>query len=307
MDRDRQNALTIFDRRALRQHRARAAGRTGFDFLFTEAAERLVDRLDDVSRRFPVAVDLGCRDGVLARCLAGHDKIEHLIQADLSPEFAARATGARLAADPELLPFATGSVDLVVSALALHWVNDLPGALLQLRRALKPDGLLLVSMLGGETLAELRQSLMSAELAEEGGASPRVSPFAELRDLGGLLQRAGFAMPVVDSDVLTATYTDALALMRDLRGMGESNVVAERRRSFTRRGTLARAAALYEAQFAGTDGRIPASFEIITLTAWAPHQDQPKPLRPGSAQTRLATALGTAEQPAGEKPGPAKN
>jgi len=303
---DRQNPLTVFDRRALRQHRARAAGRDGFDFLFTEAAERLVDRLDDVSRRFPIALDLGCRDGILARCLAGSDKIGRLILADLAPEFLARATGPRVAADPEALPFAPGSLDLVVSALALHWVNDLPGALLQLRQALKPDGLLLVSLLGGETLAELRQSLMSAELAEEGGVSPRVSPFAELRDLGGLLQRAGFAMPVVDSDVLTATYPNALALMRDLRGMGESNAVAERRRAFTRRGTLAQAAALYASAFAHADGRIPASFEIITLTAWAPHQDQPKALRPGSAQTRLAAALGTIEQPAGEKPGSSK-
>ena len=304
---DRPNPLTVFDRRALRQRRDRAAARSGFDFLFTEAAERLVDRLDDVNRRFPVALDLGCRDGVLVRCLAGRDKIEHLIQADLSPEFLARAAGLRLAADPEALPFAPGSLDLVASALALHWVNDLPGALLQLRRALKPDGLLLVSLLGGETLTELRQSLMSAELAEEGGVSPRVSPFAELRDLGGLLQRAGFTMPVVDSDLLTATYPDALALMRDLRGMGESNAVVERRRAFTRRGTLARATALYAAQFALPDGRIPARFEIITLTAWAPHQDQPKPLRPGSAQTRLADALGTTEQPAGEKSGRPKS
>jgi SAM-dependent methyltransferase len=317
---DRQNPLVIFDRRTLRQRHARAAARSGFDFLFREAAERLVDRLGDVNRRFPVALDLGCRDGILARCLAGSDKTEagsdkteagsdkigHLIQADLSPEFLVRTAGMRLAADPEFLPVAPGSLDLVVSSLALHWVNDLPGALLQLRRALKPDGLLLVSMLGGETLTELRQSLMSAELAEEGGVSPRVSPFAEMRDLGGLLQRAGFTMPVVDSDVLTATYSDALALMRDLRGMGETNVVAERRRAFTRRGTLARAAALYEAEFALPDGRIPASFEIITLTAWAPHQDQPKPLRPGSAQTRLATALGATEQPAGEKSAPSK-
>jgi len=206
----------------------------------------------------------------------------------------------RLAAEPEALPFAPGSFDAVLSVLALHWVNDLPGALLQLRRALKPDGLLLVSLLGGETLSELRQALMTAEFAEEGGVSPRVSPFAELRDLGGLLQRAGFAMPVVDSDRLTVTYPDALALMRELRGMGESNAVAERRRSFTRRVTLARATALYGEMFGLPDGRVPASFEIVTLTAWAPHESQPQPLRPGSATTRLAAALGTDEQPAGD-------
>jgi SAM-dependent methyltransferase len=212
----------------------------------------------------------------------------------------------RLAAEPEFLPFAPGSFDAVLSVLLLHWVNDLPGALLQLRRALKPDGLLLVSLLGGETLDELRQCLMEAELAEEGGISPRVSPFAELRELGGLLQRAGFAMPVVDSDRLIATYPDALALMRELRLMGEGNATAERRRSFSRRGTLLRAAALYAEKFAGSDGRIPASFEIVTLTAWVPHESQPLPLRPGSAKTRLATALGSVEQSAGDKATPGR-
>jgi NADH dehydrogenase [ubiquinone] 1 alpha subcomplex assembly factor 5 len=297
--------IAVFDRRLLRQRRDRAAGRDGFDFLFAEAAEQLLDRLDDVSRKFPLALDLGCRGGILTRRLAGRGGIERLVQADPSPRFAARAAGLRLAAEPEALPFAPASFDAVLSALALHWVNDLPGALLQLRRALRPDGLLLVSLLGGATLTELRQALMEAELAEEGGASPRVSPFAELRDLGGLLQRAGFALPVVDSDILTVTYPDALALMRDLRGMGESNAVAERRRRFTRRATLARAAALYASRFAQPDGRIAATFEIITLTAWAPHQDQPKPLRPGSGQTPLAAALGVVEQAAGDKAGPA--
>jgi NADH dehydrogenase [ubiquinone] 1 alpha subcomplex assembly factor 5 len=293
--------FTVFDSRTLRQRRDRAAARTGFGFLFEEAAERLADRLDDLTRRFPFALDLGCRDGLIARHLKGRGGIERLVAADPSPGFAAAADGARLAADPEFLPFAAGSFDLVLSALALHWVNDLPGALLQLRHALKPDGLLLVSLLGGETLHELRHALMAAELEQEGGISPRVSPFADPRDLAGLLQRAGFAMPVVDSDLLTATYPDALALMRDLRGMGESNAVAERRRSFTRRATLAKAAALYAAQFGGTDGRVTASFQIITLTAWAPHESQPKPLRPGSATARLADALGTTEHLAGDK------
>jgi NADH dehydrogenase [ubiquinone] 1 alpha subcomplex assembly factor 5 len=292
--------IAVFDRRAVRVRRDRAARRVGFDFLFAEAAERLLDRLEDIDRRFPVVLDLGCRDGSLARTRGERGGIEHLVQLDASPAFAARTAGARLAAEAEALPFAPGSFDAVLSVLALHWVNDLPGALLQLRRALKPDGLLLVSLLGGDTLSELRQAFMAAELAEEGGVSPRVSPFAELRDLGGLLQRAGFAMPVVDSDRLTVTYADALALMRELRGMGESNAVAERRRSFTRRTTLARAAAIYGERFGQPDGRIPANFEIITLTAWAPHESQPQPLRPGSATTRLASALGTDEQPAGD-------
>jgi SAM-dependent methyltransferase len=292
--------IAVFDRRALRQRRNRAAARVGDDFLFVEAADRLADRLDDVSRRFDLALDLGCRDGVLARRLAGSGRIGQIVQADLSPAFAARTAGLRLAAEPEFLPFAPASFDLVLSALALHAVNDLPGALLQLRRALKPDGLLLVSRLGGDTLAELRQAWLEAELEEEGGASPRVAPFAALPDLGGLLQRAGFALPVADADTVVATYPDALALMRDLQRMGESNALAERRRSFTRRATLARAAARYAEACAGPDSRVAARFEIVTLTAWAPHASQPKPLRPGSAQARLADALGTTEQPAGD-------
>jgi NADH dehydrogenase [ubiquinone] 1 alpha subcomplex assembly factor 5 len=296
--------ITIFDRSALRTNRDRAAGTNSVDFLFTEAAERLLDRLEDIDRRFSVALDLGCRGGTLGRIAAGRGGIEFLVQADPSPLFAARPGGTRLAAEPEFLPFAPASFDAVLSALLLHWANDLPGALLQLRHALRPDGLLLVSLLGGETLSELRECLMAAELAEEDGVSPRVSPFAELRDLGGLLQRAGFAMPVVDSDRLTVTYPDALALMRELRAMGEANAAVERRRSFSRRATLLRAAALYGERFGQSDGRIPASFEIVTLTAWAPHESQPQPLRPGSAKVRLAAALDADEQSAGEKAGP---
>ncbi len=234
--------IIVFDRAAQRAKRDRAAAATGVDFLFSEAAERLLDRLEDIDRRFPVALDLGCRDGMLGRALAGRGGIEFLVQADPSPLFAARSAGTRLAAEPEFLPFAPASFDAVLSTLLLHWANDLPGALLQLRRALRPDGLLLVSLLGGETLSELRACLMEAELAEEGGVSPRVSPFAELRDLGSLMQRAGFAMPVVDSDRLTVTYPDALALMRELRLMGEGNTAVERRRSFSRRATLLLAA-----------------------------------------------------------------
>jgi NADH dehydrogenase [ubiquinone] 1 alpha subcomplex assembly factor 5 len=298
--------IIVFDRPALRAKRDRAAAGGGFHFLFAEAVERLLDRLEDIDRRFPVALDLGCRDGALARGLAGRGGIQFLVQADPSPRFVAQAAGTRLAADPEFLPFAPASFDIVLSVLLLHWVNDLPGALLQLRRALKPDGLLLVSLLGGETLGELREALMGAELAEEGGISPRISPFADGRDLGGLLQRAGFAMPVVDSDRLTATYPDALALMRELRFMGEGNAVVERRRNFTRRATLLRAAALYSERFGQADGRIPASFEIVTLTGWAPHASQPQPLRPGSARTRLAAALGSIEQPAGDKARPGR-
>jgi NADH dehydrogenase [ubiquinone] 1 alpha subcomplex assembly factor 5 len=296
--------IAVFDRRAVRQHRQRAAAvPRAADFLVAEAAERLADRLDDIARRFPLALDLGCRDGVLARVLRGRGGIETLLHADTVLDYARQAPAPALVAEAEALPIKPGSLDLVLSTLELHWTNDLPGALLQLRQALKPDGLLLASLFGGETLAQLRRVLMEAELAEEGGAGPRVSPFADIRDLGQLLQRAGFALPVVDSDTLTVTYADALALMRDLRAMGESNAVCERRRGFTRRATLLGAARLYAELFAGTDGRIPASFEIVTLTAWAPHESQQRPLRPGSAAARLAAALGSTERSAGEKAG----
>jgi SAM-dependent methyltransferase len=302
----------IFDRRVLRRHRDRAAaGIAGHDFLIREVAERLLDRLEDIRRRFPLALDLGCRHGVVAELLGGRGGIETLVQADLSPAMTrlAASRGGRglaapaLVADEEALPFAEASLDLVLSVLSLHWVNDLPGSLLQIGRALKPDGLLLAAMIGGDSLKELREALMRAEMEIEDGVSPRVSPLADLRDMGGLLQRAGFALPVADLDSVTVTYPSALALMRDLRGMGESGSDRNRRRSMTRRATLLRAAAIYEETYADAAGRIPATFEILYLTGWAPHSAQPRALRPGSAQTRLAEALDSAEQSAGERPG----
>src|SRR6266700_1547172 len=302
--------INIFDRTCQRQHRARAAVLGPSTFLIDRAAEDLSDRLAAVLRRFDYVLDLGTPTDAARRALAASGKVGTVISADVSAGSPASrhlhasggASQARLvvAADEEALPFHDGSFDLVVSALALQFVNDLPGALVQIRRALKPDGLMLAALAGGETLTELRQAFATAESEIEGGLSPRVAPFADLRDLGGLLQRAGFAMPVVDSDRLTVTYPDALALMRELRGMGESNTAVERRRSFSRRGTLLRAAVLYAEKFGQADGRIPASFEIVTLTAWAPHESQPRPLRPGSATRRLADALGSVEQPAGD-------
>ncbi len=302
----------IFDRRGLRRQRDRAAkGLTDYGFLFREIGERLADRLDDITRRFPCALDLGCRDGGLADRVSGHGGIERLVQCDLSPAMATKAstrpqaagrTVAALCADEEFMPFAPASFDLVLSNFALHWVNDLPGCLLQIRRILRPDGLLLAALPGGGTLGELRASLTAAELDEEGGASPRVSPFVELRDAGALLQRAGFALPVVDCDTLTVTYADAIALMRDLRGMGEGNAVRTRRRAFTRRSTLAAAAADYGRRWAQADGRLPATFQILYLTAWAPHPSQQQPLRPGTARARLADALETAEIAPERKP-----
>lgn len=300
--------LRVFDLRALRRHRARASRRAeAADFLFAESAERLTDRLDDVARRFPLALDLGSRHGVLARALGARGGIEMLVRADRTLELLRQGPepARAVVVEAEALPFAPGSFDLVLSNLDLHWVNDLPGALAQLRRMLKPDGLLLAALLGGGTLGELRRALLDAELAEEQGASPRVSPFADPADLGALLQRAGFALPVVDSDIIEVTYPDAFALMRDLRAMGETNAVVERRRRFTRRATLMRAATAYGALFGRADGRIPATFEIVTLTAWAPHESQPKPLPRGSAKTRLAAALEAADpRPAGGNKSP---
>ena len=265
--------IAPFDRRAVRHHRDRAARAfRRHDFLFAEVAERLADRLDDIRRRFPLALDLGCHDGVMARAIKGRGGIETLVQMDLSPGMAGRAArfGPAFAGDEEALPVRVGSVDAVLSCLSLHWVNDLPGALIQARRALKPDGLFLAAMLGAGTLSELRAALLESEIAGSGGASPRISPFAELRDAAALLQRAGFALPVADLDRITVSYESAAGLLTDLRGMGEANALADRSRRFMRRGLLGRTCALYEARCAGGDARIPASFTVLYLTAWAP-------------------------------------
>ncbi len=297
-------AMLVFDRSILRQRRARAAARlAGHDFLFRAGAERLADRLDDMRGSFARVLELGAHGAILREAIGARAGAGLYAVADMAEPLARAARGLRVVADEEALPFADGAFDLVVANLGLHWINDLPGALIQMRRCLRPDGLLLASMLGGRTLEELRACLLAAEAEVAGGASPRVSPFADARDAGGLLQRAGLALPVVDADLLTASYPDALALMRDLRGMGESNAAIDRRRAFTRREVLLRAAAIYAERFGGPDGRVRASFEILTLTAWAPAPSQPRPLRPGSAAARLADALGAVEKPAGERAG----
>jgi SAM-dependent methyltransferase len=293
---------TIFDRPLLRAHQRRARARGAATFLVDHVAAELAERLAAVLRIFDVAVDLGTPTDALRRALAGTDKIGTLIAAE--PSAGARdGEFLRVAADEEALPFADASLDLVVSALALQWVNDLPGTLVQIRRALKPDGLLMAAMLGGDTLIELREAFASAESEIEGGLSPRVAPFADLRELGALMQRAGFALPVVDSDRLTVRYESAFALMRDLRAMGATNVLAERRRAPLRRATLMRMAEIYAERFADADGRVRATFEIAWLSGWSPHESQQKPLKPGSASQRLADALGAKEVPAGEKTG----
>ena len=297
----------IFDRRLLIERRNRvAAGAAEHDFLLARVADDIVERLGAITRRFPVVLNLGAYHGLLGRRLRRLPGVELVIDAEPAARLLAQCDGPRVQADEEALPFADQSLDLVVSGLALQFVNDLPGALVQVRRALKPDGLLLAGMLGGATLGELRASLLLAEEELEGGASPRVAPFADVRDLGSLLQRAEFALPVVDADTVTVTYPDALALMRDLRAMGATNVLNARRKLPLRRATLARAIAVYGERFGLPDGRVPATFEIMTLTGWAPHESQQKPLRPGSARARLAEALGTEERPAGEAAGPEK-
>jgi len=274
----------LFDRRAWRLHRARAHRAATVDFLHHEVNERLIDRLDLIAREFPDVLDLGARDLSLSRALAERAGAIRVVSAEPAIPHLSKGTPPRgmplVAADPELMPFGEASFDLVASSLALHWTGDLPGTLVQLRHILKPDGVLLAAMLGGSTLVELRTALFEAELAEEGGVSPRVSPTTGLADAAALLQRAGFAMPVADSETITVSYPDMLALMRDLRGMGETNALTARRRGFLRRATLARAGSIYAERFADADGRIKATFEVLFLTGWAPHPSQAQP-RPG--------------------------
>ncbi len=295
-----------FDRRAVRLHRDRAAaGFEDHDFLFRETAARLTDRLGDIRRDFSTILDLGCHGGGLGPALTTRFPGAAITQCDLSPAMARRARSANglasLCADEEALPFGPARFDLVASNLSLHWVNDLPGALIQIKQALMPDGLFLACLLGGATLHQLRDALMNAELTVEGGASPRVSPFADVRDGGDLLARAGFALPVADLDTIDVSFASPLALMRDLCAMGESNAVAARRKAVARRETLMEAARLYPVQDA-TTGRIAANFDVVWLAGWAPGRGQPQALRPGSATGRLADALKADERPAGEMP-----
>lgn len=294
--------MQVFDRRLLAARRRRAAANfAAHDFLLRRTCEELADRLAAVNRNFPLALDLGAHQGALASAPLSAEKIGIIVSADLSLAMLDKASGLRVAADEEALPFRDASFDLVTSLLSLHWVNDLPGALIQIRRTLVPDGLFIGSFFGGDTLIELRQALAQAEIECEGGLSPRISPFGELRDMAGLLQRAGFALPVADTDRVTVRYRSIWKLFEDLRGMGETNAMLERRRTPLRRSTLLRAADIYQREFGLEDGRLSATFEIVTLTGWAPHESQQKPLVPGSAKTRLADALGTTERPAGEK------
>ena len=298
----------IFDRRLHRLRLDRAApGADSADFLRRRVARDIVARLETVNRRFPVAVDLGAGRGAFAGALAESEaasKVQFLVQADFSSAMLAGRRGAKVVADEEALPFAEGAVDLLVSGLALHWVNDLVGTLIQIRRTLKADGLFVGAIFGGATLTELRQALLEAEAGLRGGSGPRVSPFADAFGAAALLQRAGFALPVADVDQVAVRYDHPLKLIADLRAMGETSALIERPRAPLIGPVLTRACEIYAQRFTGLDGRITATFEIITLTGWAPHPSQPAPLKPGSAKMRLADALGAAERPAGEKAAP---
>jgi SAM-dependent methyltransferase len=273
-------APVLFDR-ALLARRQRRALRDPATFLLDRVVEDMADRLAAVNRGFSDVADVWTPGEGLQASFGGRFKsFTHLAAPDSDEE----------------LQLGPVSLDLALSALAFQFVNDLPGVLAQIRRALRPDGLLLAAMIGGDTLTELRQSFAAAEAECEGGVSPRVSPFADLRDVGGLLQRAGLALPVTDVDRVVVRYDDAFGLMQDLRRMGATNALVERRRMPTRRATMLRMAQFYAERFADADGRIRATFDVIWLSAWAPHESQPKPLRPGSAKARLEDAVKRAKQ-----------
>ena len=279
------DSMLVFDRNAVRRHRERAAATVpAVAPVLQDVAERLLDRLDDTKHRFTHALDVGGR-GITAPMLRARGL--HVVATDLSPAMARRSGTPAVAADEEQLPFAPASFDLVVANLSLHWVNDLPGALIQLRMALKPDGLFLASLPILGTLAELRTALTEAEAMVSGGAAPRISPFPELRDAAGLLQRAGFALPVADADEITLSYGNPLALLADLRAAGEGNAVRLRDKRIPPR-------ALFPAALAGLptqEGRHPATLRLAMLTGWSPAPSQPKPLPRGSGQVPLGQAL----------------
>jgi len=285
----------LFDRRLRRRRLERTAALwPAADFLHRRAAEDIAERLSAVMRRFPLAVELAAAPGLVAERAAA-DQVGLWVQSGLSERRLHGVAGPKIVADEERLPFRDASLDLVVSVLSLHWTNDLVGALVQIRRALRPDGLFIGALLGGATLTELRQCLLIAESEVGSGAGARVSPFADGFDGAALLQRAGFTLPVADVDRVAVRYTHLVNLAADLRAMGETNSLLYRPRTGLSRATLARTAELYAERFALPDGRIPATFEIMTLTGWAAHESQQKPLKPGSARMRLAEALNAVE------------
>ena len=282
----------LFDSDLVRQRRLRAMREAapGADFLMRHVCEDLAERLSTVERRFELAADLFSSSALPARALAASGKVREAVGVETDRELLGERKG--LIAPPETLPFDPGSIDLAVSLLALQEANDVPGMLIQARRALKPDGLFLAALSGQGTLAELKDSLLAAETELSGGASPRVAPFADVREAGALLQRAGFALPVTDVEQLTVRYDSMFHLMRDLRGMGATNALAARSRRPATRAFFGRAAEIYAERFSDPDGRVRATFSIIWMSGWAPHASQQQPLRPGSAKVSLASVLG---------------
>lgn len=292
----------LFDRVLLRRRRSRFASELSqHEFLLSRVATEITERIEVILRDFPLALDLGAYDGVLGRAVGALPSVGAMIYAESAPALAALCPRPSVVCDEDMLPFRDKCLNLVVSGLSLHRVNDLPGALIQICHALHPDGLFIGAALGNRSLLELRHALIKAEAELEGGASPRVAPFADMREYGTLLQRAGFALPVTDSDLLTVTYPSPRDLMREIRAMGGGNVMAERRKEPLARGTLERAEEIYRMWYGTPEGRITASFEIVYLSGWAPHESQQKPLAPGSAMKRLADVLGTKEHPASDK------
>lgn len=295
-------APRLVDRALVRRRLARAEAAGFATFLVDRTGEELAERLGAVTRSFETVLDLGTPGKTAIDVLRRTGRADRIVRLAGTPNAAGAET---VVGDEEFLPFGPGSFDLAVTLLALQSVNDLPGVLVQVRRALKPDGLLLGCMFGGGTLAEVRAAFTLAESEVEGGASPRVMPFADVRTLGALLQRAGFALPVVDLETVVVRYRDLFGLMADLRAMGLTNPLSDRLRRSLRRATLMRAASVYAERFADPDGRVRATFDLVWLSGWAPHESQPRPLRPGSAKARLADALGTVEHRVGrEEPSP---
>ncbi|MFC7291299.1 methyltransferase domain-containing protein [Hirschia litorea] len=298
-------APVVFDRRLVKKHRNRAAKHfKNHDFIKKRAAEDLADRLDVVPRPFDLILDLGAHSGEATKEIRARkpisDRVETIISTDLSPNFISAASGLRAAADEEFLPFKPFSFDAVISSLSLHWVNDLPGTLMQIRNVLKPDGLFIGQMLGGKTLNELRTCLIEAETEIRGGAAMRISPFADIQDMSSLLQRAGFVMPVADTETVKVRYSNPFTLFNDLRGMGETSAPATtsqtKKSPNLTRTILFRALEIYSEKFTDKDGKYLTTFEIITASGWSPGPDQPQPLRRGSAKASLAEALGSVEQ-----------
>lgn len=296
------DAPLLFDRELLRRRRARFAGEIAErEVVIAHVAREIAERVDIMLREFPRALDLGAYRGLLGQSIAALKSVGEVFYAESVFEYAERCPRPAVVCDEDLLPFRNGVFSLVVSGLALHRVNDLPGSLIQIRRALAPDGLFMAAALGANALSELRECLLEAEEEIEGGASPRVSPFGDVRAYGALLQRAGFALPVADAEDLTVIYPSPRELMHEIRSLGGGNVLMARSKRPLSRRVLARAEELYRTRYGTPDGKVTATFQFVFMSGWAPDPSQQKPLAPGSARARLADALNTEERPAGDK------